>query len=105
MKQIDGTQLSNEIIHTIVGGKNTIVGGSHTYDYMQLKPKEKGKLNLNDKNYKVTCDGFLSVEEAGGRERVMVRLGIESPSSSKFQIFKDWLEGFGKLYVYTIEQQ
>lgn len=105
MRTIEADQLPNEIIHAITNGRTTIIGGGLVYDYMQLQPKEKGKIDINGQKYTIQCMGLVDITEAGGKEKMLKALDLKSEQSSKFQVHKDWFNGFGKLYVYTIKSK
>ncbi len=53
--------------------------------------------------YNVTNRGLLTIEEAGGKEKMLKDDGAKSENDLMYQQTKDWVNGKGKLYVYDIK--
>jgi predicted NAD-dependent protein-ADP-ribosyltransferase YbiA (DUF1768 family) len=52
--------------------------------------------------YNITNRGLLTIEEAGGKEKMLKDDGAKSENDLMYQQTKDWVNGKGRLYVYDI---
>ena len=94
----------NNIKKLIVGQKTSTVRSERGYMSIGLKSGESCVHKINNVLFSVECLGFLSIEEAGGVEKMVESEGLASIDECMFQQTKNWFNGKGKLYVYKLKK-
>lgn len=96
-------QMQEDNIKKILEGtKTSTVRSKDQADKIGIPVGQTRVVNLGGKSFNVTNKGLLSIEEAGGKEAILKSEGISKVEDFKFQQTKDWINGKGKLYVYSI---
>lgn len=88
----------------ILGEKTSTVKGKSQYEKIGLNIGQSGFMKLNNIVFTITCKGLLTITEAGGVEKMLLKEGLETIDQCMFQQTKDWFLGKRKLYVYEIKK-
>jgi hypothetical protein len=59
-------------------------------------------INFGGKDFNVTNRGYLTIDEAGGKEAMLKSEGVNNESELMYNQSRDWMNGKGKMYVYDI---
>lgn len=96
--------MSEDNIKKILSGeKTTTIRSKRSNEQIGMFIGETSVVSFSGVDFLITNKGFLTVEEAGGKEKMLISesFGNDGP---KYKQTEDWLEGKGKLYVYEIEK-
>lgn len=102
MKRVNIQMQPDNITKILAGIKTTTTRSSNQALQIGLAIGQTGIISLNNQEFLVTNRGFLTIEEAGGRNAIESSEAFEN-NIPKYQQTKDWLSGKGKLYVYDIK--
>lgn len=84
------------------GTKTTTVRSVTESARIGIKTGQTDKRWIGDKEYLITNRGFLTIEQAGGKEAILKSEGLTDSSEFKFKQSLEWYNGKGKLFVYDI---
>jgi len=87
-KLLNGTKTTT-IRASVEKGGNINVGETRVVDF-------------GGKDFNVTNRGYLTIEEAGGKEAMLKSEGVTNESELMYNQSRDWMNGKGKMYVYDI---
>lgn len=99
-------QMQPDNVQKILNGvKTSTVRSQEQADKIGIRAGQSELVKIGGKIFKVTNKGLLTIEEAGGKEAILKSEGVSKVEDFKYQQTKDWVNGKGKLYVYTIESE
>lgn len=88
-----------------------ILNGTKTTTIRESIPKggniavgETKIVNFGSKDFYVTNRGHLTIQEAGGLEKMLKSEGLNSIDNFMYKQSKNWAEGNGKMYVFDISE-
>lgn len=102
VKRVEVAMMDKNIGRIIKGNKTTTIRTNKEFGKIGLEIGEEGITNFGGIDYLVKCRGYMSVDEAGGKDKVWESEGFDD-SGPTFDHVRKWLNGFGKLYVYDIK--
>lgn len=87
----------------LTGEKTTTTRSKKANEQIGMFVDETCVTSFNGTDFFITNRGLLNIEEAGGKDKMLVSeaFGEEGPM---FKQTKEWLDGIGKLYVYDIKK-
>lgn len=94
---------SDNIDKILSGKKTTTVRSQRASEQIGMFVNEKAITSFGGRDFLITNKGLLTVEEAGGKEK-MIESESFGDNGPKFKQTEDWLNGHGKLYVYEIKK-
>lgn len=103
MKHITLLMHSDNIDKIIAGVKTTTVRSPLQYIQIGLSVSETGIWSTRGKDFLITNKGYLTIEEAGGIETILKSEGVNSINQFGYKQTKEWVNGNGRLYVYSIQ--
>lgn len=87
----------------LLGEKTTTIRSKRANEQIGMFIGETSITNFGGRDFLITNKGLLTVEEAGGKDK-MISTESFSKEGPKFKQTEDWLNGKGKLYVYEIKK-
>jgi predicted NAD-dependent protein-ADP-ribosyltransferase YbiA (DUF1768 family) len=84
------------------GTKTATIRSQKQADEIGIPVGQTQVRKIGDTSYNITNRGLLTIEEAGGKEKMLKDDGAKSENDLMYQQTKDWVNGKGKLYVYDI---
>jgi flagellar basal body rod protein FlgF len=103
MKRIFVPMHPSNIDQLLAGTKTTTIRSSKAYSSIALMEGQAGITSYRDVKFKVTNRGFLTIEEAGGKEAMLKSEGLQSDDDFIYKQSKDWVNGEGRLWVYDFK--
>jgi hypothetical protein len=94
---------ADNIQKILLGKKTTTIRSKRANEQIGMFIGETSVTNFGGTDFLVTNKGLLSIEEAGGKEK-MLRTECFGDMGPIYKQTKDWLDGKGKLYVYEIKE-
>jgi hypothetical protein len=85
------------------GTKTTTTRSEREFEKIGIPIGQSATVNFGGQDFTVTNRGFLTVQEAGGKETMLKSEGYASVQDLLYQQTKDWISGKGRLYVYDIK--
>lgn len=96
--------MSEDNIKKILSGeKTTTIRSRRGNEQIGMFVGETSVVSFGGVDFLITNKGSLTIEEAGGKERMLISESFDD-EGPKYQQTEDWLNGKGKLYVYEIEK-
>jgi hypothetical protein len=86
------------------GHKKTTVRSKRAMQQIGLEIGESGLYTTARKGFKVTLLGHFSVEQIGGHNKARELEGLRPGELPMYKQTQLWLNGQGRLYVYTFEE-
>lgn len=84
------------------GEKTTTVRSKRGGEQIGMFVGETSITSFNKVDFFITNNGLLTIDEAGGKESIL-KSECFGESGPKYKQTRDWLNGKGKLYVYSIK--
>ena len=84
------------------GTKTATIRSQRQADEIGIPVGQTQVRKIGDTYYNITNRGLLTIEEAGGKEKMLKDDGAKSENDLMYQQTKDWVNGKGRLYVYDI---
>jgi len=94
---------SDNVIKLLSGDKTTTIRSKKNSEQIGMFTGETAVTRFNGVDFFVSNKGLLTIEEAGGKEKMLLSESF-GESGPKFKQTINWLNGIGKLYVYTFEK-
>lgn len=101
-RKVSITMQQHNIDKIIAGTKTSTVRSQREADSIGIPIGESAVVTFGNRDFVVLNNGLMSIDEAGGLENVLRTEGVSSINDFTFQQTKDWANGKGKLYYYTI---
>jgi hypothetical protein len=94
---------SDNIDKILSGKKTTTVRSQRASEQIGMFVNEEAITSFNGVDFLVKNKGFLTIEEAGGKDKIFESecFGDDGP---QFKQTQNWLNGKGKLCVYEIKK-
>lgn len=95
--------MTDENVEKIVAGtKWTTLRSPRAAQIIGLQAGESGIWKMRGIDKIVTCIGLVTCQEAGGPVKLRISEGL-GDGAPMFKQTLDWLNGYGKLYLYSIK--
>lgn len=104
MKKVTVQMQPDNIQKIIAGIKTSTIRSESQANVIGLNIGESGIVKFSNTEFIIINKGLMSISEAGGKDAVVQSEGLQNESEFKYQQTKDWVNGKGKLYVYSIHE-
>jgi hypothetical protein len=96
--------MSTDNIQKILNGeKTTTTRSKRSSEQIGMFVGETCVTSFNGTDFFITNRGLLNIEEAGGKEKMLMSEAF-GENGPMFKQTVEWLDGIGKLYVYDINK-
>lgn len=101
MNRVFVTMSEDNIKKILSGEKTTTVRSKRASEQIGVSVGETSITTFGGVDFLITNKGFLTVDEAGGKEK-MIKSEAFGENGPKYKQTENWLDGSGRLYVYEI---
>jgi hypothetical protein len=95
-------QMQQQNVEKLLNGTKTTTIRASIEKGGNIAVGETKVVNFGGKDFNVTNRGYLTIEEAGGKEAMLKSEGVKNESELMYNQSRDWMNGKGSMYVYDI---
>jgi hypothetical protein len=95
-------QMQQQNVEKLLNGTKTTTIRASIEKGGNIPVGETKVVNFGGKDFNVTNRGYLTIEEAGGKEAMLKSEGVKNESELMYNQSRDWMNGKGSMYVYDI---